>query len=168
MSMDKILVVLALALLAGCEGGREVAAPATAGSDAAMAEETEAVSANTPDVIGTTWQWMSSVTQDGRVLVEGPERYTLLLQADGRAVVRFDCNRGGGSYELEGDSIGFGPLMSTRMACEEGSRDAEFMRELDQVTNWSLENGELFLSMPDDGGTMRFAPVPSPEGSDEQ
>jgi heat shock protein HslJ len=168
MSMDKILVVLALALLAGCEGGREVAAPVTAEGDAGMAEEIEAVSANTPDVVGTTWQWMSSVTQDGRVLVEGPERYTLLLQADGRAVVRFDCNRGGGSYELEGDRIGFGPLMSTRMACAEGSRDGEFMRELDQVTSWSLENGELFLSMPDDGGTMRFAPVPSPEGSDEQ
>jgi len=107
-------------------------------------------------VLANTWQWVSTITPVEKITVTNPERYTIQLAADGRAQVRFDCNRGGGNYEISEGKLSFGPLISTRMACPEDSLDAPFMRDLQRVSSFFIEGGELYLELPADSGTMRF------------
>ena len=111
-------------------------------------------------VLNRTWQWESTITQTEKIVVPDPERYTILLEADGKAIVRFDCNRGGGQFQISPGKLTFGPLMSTRMACPPDSLDIPFMRDLQRVAAFFVENGNLYLELPLDSGTMRFVPAP--------
>ena len=107
-------------------------------------------------VIGNTWQWVSTVTPVEKISVPAPEGYTILLMTDGRVQAQFDCNRGGGSYTIAEGKLSFGPMMSTRMACPPDSLDAPFMRDLQRVTSFFVEDGTLYLELPYDSGTMQF------------
>jgi len=111
-------------------------------------------------VVNKTWQWQATVTPVEKITVEQPERYTILLSNEGRAQVRFDCNRGGGDCQLSQGKLSFGPLMSTRMACPPDTQDAPFMRDLQRVQSFFVENGSLYLELPFDSGTMEFRPAP--------
>lgn len=115
-----------------------------------------ATSGDGENIVGVRWMWVSTLTPVERIEVTEPENYTLRLLLDGRAEVRFDCNRGGGNYTIEGNALSLGPLASTRKACPDGSQDALFQRHLENVSSWFLMDGDLFLEMPMDSGTMRF------------
>ena len=84
----------------------------------------------------------------------------MLLMADGKAQVRFDCNRGGGSYHISEGQLSFGPMMSTRMACPPDSLDVPFMRDLQRVASFFVQEGALYLELPNDSGTMQFRQAP--------
>lgn len=112
------------------------------------------------DVLGRTWQWESTVTPVETISAGAPERYTILLAEEGSAQFQFDCNRGGGDYQISEGRLSFGPMMSTQMACPEDSQDILFMRDLARVESFFLEGGSLFLEIPYDSGTMRFSPAP--------
>ncbi|WP_281492205.1 META domain-containing protein [Desulfosarcina cetonica] len=118
--------------------------------------------ADPQSVVGKTWQWESTITPVEKISVPEPERYTLLLMADGKARVRFDCNRGGGDYKIAAGQLTFGPLISTRMACPQDSLDAPFMRDLQRAASFFVQDGRLFLELPYDSGTMRFRSSPGP------
>lgn len=107
-------------------------------------------------VLGKVWQWESMVTPQETIDVANPERYVLEFMADRKARMRFDCNRGGGSYQMRNGQLTFGPLVSTRMGCPPGSLGDRFGQELGRVTSFYLENGKLYLKLPDNGGTLRF------------
>jgi len=122
---------------------------------------TQASRSNDPrTVLAKTWQWESTVTPAEKITVPDPERYTFQLMADGKVKAKFDCNNGGGSYEISEGTLSFGPLISTRMACPEGSLDAAFMRDLQRVASFFMEDGALLLELPYDSGTMRFRATP--------
>jgi heat shock protein HslJ len=122
-----------------------------------MTELTASARSNDPiAVIGKRWQWVGTQTPVERIEVIAPERYTLLLGDDGRARMQFDCNSGGGDYRIGTGSLEFGPLMSTRMACPENSQDHVFVRQLEAVRIFFVENGYLYLDLFADSGTMRF------------
>jgi len=110
--------------------------------------------------LNKTWQWEGTVTPVEKITVAEPERYTILFAEDGSLKARFDCNRGGGSYRVEAGRLSFGPMMSTRMACPEDTRDALFMRDLERVSTFFVEDGRLYLELPYDSGTMKFRPAP--------
>jgi len=109
-------------------------------------------------IVGVTWEWVATVTPVERIDVADPSRYTLLLEPDGRAQVLFDCNQGGGDYELSPGRLSFGPLVSTMMACPPDTQDAEFTRDLQRVSSYFVRAGELYLELPYDSGTMHFRP----------
>ena len=111
-------------------------------------------------ILDKTWQWESTTTPVEKIAVPNPERYTVLFKADGKAQIRFDCNRGGGNYQISEGKISFGPLMSTRMACPPGTLDAAFMKDLQRVSSFFVLNGTLYLELPYDSGTMKFRPAP--------
>jgi len=111
-------------------------------------------------VLNKTWQWESTVTPVETITVSSPEQYTLLLAEDGTLKAKFDCNNGGGNYEISEGTLSFGPMMSTRMACPEGSLDVAFMRDLERVSSFFLEGGNLYLELPYDSGTMKFRAAP--------
>ena len=137
-----------------------IAGFALAGCATGISDDQKALSSNPQMVIGKTWQWVSSTTPVEKITVAAPERYTILLQTDGRAQVRFDCNRGGGKYKIAEGQLSFGPLVSTRMACPPDTQDGTFMRDLQRVTSFFIEDGVLFLELPYDSGTMQFRREP--------
>ena len=109
-------------------------------------------------IINKTWQWESTITPVENITVPAPDHYTILLQNDGRAQIRFDCNRGGGEYKISEGKLSFGPLLSTRMACPPDSLDTPFMRDLQRVISFFVDNGTLYLELPYDSGTMKLRP----------
>lgn len=65
------------------------------------------------------------------------------------------CNRYNGTVELSGDSLHFGPLMSTKMACDQMELEQQFMRHLtDQSLGCQVKDGTLILSS--EQGELRF------------
>ena len=139
-----ILIFIASIFLCGC-----------AGKPASM-ENTHRTDPRV--IIEKTWQWESTTNPVEKIVVAAPERYTVWLGADGRAQMRFDCNRGGGGYEISPGRLSFGPLMSTRMACPPDSQDNIFMRDLQRVASFFLQDDRLYLELPYDSGTMKFRP----------
>ncbi len=107
-------------------------------------------------VLGKLWQWETTTTPLEKIEVTAPENYTLLLEPDGRARLRIDCNTGSGSFEIDAGKLTFGPIMSTRMACPPGSLDGVFTRDLPRVVSFFLNDGRLYLELPYDSGTMQF------------
>ena len=111
-------------------------------------------------ILGQTWQWESTITPVEEVNVPDPERYTILLTADGVLQALFDCNTGMGDYEASEGKLSFGPLTSTRMACPPDTLDGPLMRDLQRVSSFFVEDGHLYLELPMDSGTMKFRPAP--------
>ena len=110
--------------------------------------------------LNKTWQWVSTITPVEKITVPAPERYTIRLSDNGRLQAQFDCNRGGGDYKISEGKLSFGPLISTRMACPPDSLDNKFMKDLQRVSSFFLHDGNLFLELPMDSGTMKFRTVP--------
>jgi heat shock protein HslJ len=141
MARIPVLALLSL-LIAGCAtGGRPE--PAARSNDPRL-------------VVNRTWEWVATVTPVEKTTVPNPERYTIRLAGDGKVQARFDCNGGGGTYQISEGKLSFGPLLSTRMACPPGSMDGPFMRDLQRVASFFLQDGELYLELPFDSGSMRF------------
>ncbi len=111
-------------------------------------------------MIGKTWQWQETVTPVEKITVLQPERYTLRLTEKRRAELKFDCNRGGGSYQIAEGKLSFGPMMATRMACPEDSMDAIYMKYLQNVNSYFIEGDSLYLELPAGNGTLRFRQQP--------
>jgi heat shock protein HslJ len=138
-----VLFAVALVALAGC---------------GAVPQSADGARLHTPDaVIGPVWHWEVTVTPVEQVGVASADRYTLELQPGGVALVRADCNRGRGRYEIGPGRVKVGPIATTRMACSPGSLDSRYLQDLQRATTFFVEGGRLFLELPVDSGTMRFA-----------
>jgi heat shock protein HslJ len=145
--MIRLLVLIVCILLTtGCAVGAR-SGPAKGDTDPAA-------------LVDRTWQWVATTTAGENVIPPAPERYTIRLTAEGRLQARFDCNSGGGTYQASAGRLSFGLMMSTRMACPPDSLDIPFMRGLGQVDSFYIEDGQLYLGLKADGGSMRFRPAP--------
>ena len=108
------------------------------------------------EIVGPVWQWQRTELPGGTsVIAAAPERYTLAFQAGGRVLLRADCNRGSGGYEVNDNAMKLGAVALTRMGCPPDSQDGEFLRQLERVARYAVAGGELALTLSD-GGTMRF------------
>lgn len=144
--MIKVLLLVLAALVAGCT---------------AAARSTPVARDKDPGaVMGKTWQWESTVAPADKVAPRNPEQYTISFGQNGRLQARFDCNSGGGGYKIAAGKLSFGQLMSTRMACAPDSQEGPFMRALGLVESFFVEDGQLFLGLKGNSGTMRFRPAP--------
>jgi heat shock protein HslJ len=102
------------------------------------------------------WRWQRTQLADGRTVVAAaPDRYTLKFEGGGRVLVRADCNRGSGAYEVNGNAMKLSAAVLTRMGCPAGTQDTDFVQPLARVASYAVDNGELVLTLAD-GGTMRF------------
>jgi heat shock protein HslJ len=137
-------VALGAALLLGCAAGLETGKPARGRAPGAATDR--------------IWQWAGTATPTESLESPAPERYTLELAANGRLLVQADCNRGTGSFRIGEGTIAFGPIATTRMACPPGSLDARYLADLQRAAAFFVQDGSLHLVLPEDAGTMRFAP----------
>jgi len=154
-------LVLLLPLLAAC------AAPANEGSlnrVPAFAPGSTApppmIAPDSNDLVGAVWLWQG--TQQGgapAVAPQGADRYTLAFQGGGRVNLRADCNRGTGPYEINGATMKMGPFALTKMMCAEGSRDREFLLDLERAATFGVARGQLAVTLAN-GNVMRFNRLP--------
>lgn len=111
------------------------------------------------ELAGTSWQWIQTIYEgDMVVLANDPSRYTLTFNADGTVGVQLDCNSGGSSYTVDGSSLTFGPIVSTKMACADSSQANVFAEDLAAVNSYVIADGNLHLTTSTDG-VMEFAPL---------
>ena len=166
--MKKNLVftlLLVAMLLAACSGGGKktpvepTKVPPTAQPAEPTAIPAETVSEDIDMLTGTTWMWIGFTDPTQQYNVETPENYTLTFQDDGTLNLKADCNNAMGSYTVEGQSITMevGPM--TMAACPEGSRSDDFVKYLGSAAIYFFKDGNLFIDLMADGGTMAFAPA---------
>ena len=117
------------------------------------------------ELTNTSWQLVSFQSMDdsqGTTLVEVPEKYTLTFSADGKVVLRLDCNRGTGSWQSTASADGnsgtlkFGPIASTRAFCPPPSMGDKLARDLGYVRSYLLKEGRLYLSLMADAGIYEW------------
>ena len=112
----------------------------------------------TATIVGIVWKWQrTAYNNDTRAEPPDPSRYTILLVPDGRLSVHLDCNAGGGRYTLDGSSLTLEVTHTTMAACPPGTLDQRFMKDLAAARIAFLRDGDLYLDLMYDSGTMKFA-----------
>lgn len=119
------------------------------------------------DYNGTTYRGCGNVINDRYRLhdfwtlhsLEGSEisqsdslRKVPALQFDlknGKVFGNNGCNQLNGGVEVEGESLTFGQMVSTKMACQ-GNMESRFMDALQQVNRYTVRQGELMLLSEND------------------
>jgi para-nitrobenzyl esterase len=115
-----------------------------------------------PDALGgTSWQLVRFQGGDGTVLTPDEKaKYTVAFAADGNVSVRFDCNRGRGTWASPGpNQLRFGPMALTRAMCPPGSLHDHIVKQWPFVRSYTMQDGHLFLSLMADGGIYEFEPI---------
>lgn len=108
---------------------------------------------------GPTWVWQQTQMGDGTVTT--PKKlgeYTITFDSTkGRVIGETDCNGFGGTYTSgAGNTLAFGPFMSTLMYCE-GSQEAEFTDLVMNSYRYIFsESGDLVLILKDEAGAVIF------------
>ncbi|MBC7485642.1 MAG: META domain-containing protein [Cytophagaceae bacterium] len=59
------------------------------------------------------------------------------------------CNKFNGKYVTDGADIKIGPIMSTKMACEDDAIENQFARVLEQAASYSTDDKYLYLKNDD-------------------
>jgi heat shock protein HslJ len=110
-----------------------------------------------PGIVGGTWDWEQFQGGDGRsIVVAKPEQYTVQFLADGKVSVRADCNRGSGSYEIDGHGLSISVMAMTMAACPPESLSDQYVRNLNDAASYALHDGRLQLNLSENSGTMTF------------
>ncbi|HEY1471498.1 MAG TPA: META domain-containing protein [Candidatus Acidoferrum sp.] len=100
---------------------------------------------------------MESTSFPARIQVR-PERQLAFPEA-GRAAGNASCNRFTGSAEISGDSIKFGMLASTRMACADSavsSQETEYLKALGAAKRFELKDSTLLIYAEGYDKPLRF------------
>ena len=110
---------------------------------------------------GQVWSLVQIQSMDDTLYTPARDgQFTLQFLADGRLLVRADCNRGSGRWQLEPPSgLRLGPIAVTKMSCGEASIDARFLGDLGYVRGFLLRDGALYLTTLADGSILQFRPL---------
>jgi heat shock protein HslJ len=92
-----------------------------------------------------------------QITVSDPTRYTILFNTDGTAAIQADCNQVTAGYTTSGSSISITLGAATLAACPEGSQDQQFTTSLASAAIYFFLEGDLYIDLFADAGTMRFA-----------
>jgi len=93
-------------------------------------------SAQAPDMAGTSWKLVSyGPNNDQTPALEGVQT-RLSFDPEGQVSGTFGCNSFGGDYSQDGDTLTFGPLMATLMACDEA-------RNMQEMAGFAALQGEV-------------------------
>lgn len=117
------------------------------------------VDGSNPDYVGS-WQWIRFDGMDDQVIkVKEPGKYVLNLSSDGSANGVVDLNRFTGKYSVNGASMKFGNMATTKVAVPAGSLHDKFLQGLRDASSYVLRDGQLNIALKIDGGIMVFRRV---------
>ena len=112
----------------------------------------------------TLWNLVSFGETGAETPVVSGSTVTLLLAA-GQAAGTGSCNGYAGSYQIEGNSISFGALTSTKMACadsEATEQEGRYFQALESASEYEVNGDQLRITYDDGKGVMVFEAVLSP------
>jgi porin len=95
---------------------------------------------------------------DQLITVDSSENYTIEFLADGQLNIQADCNRARGTYMVENSSISMTIGATTRAMCPPESISDKYLKELQSVTIFFFQDGNLYIDLRADTGTMKFIP----------
>jgi heat shock protein HslJ len=125
--------------------------------DNRLAPVSEAAQVGQTPITGTVWQWVQTqYSNDKRVVPAKPANYTLRFLEGGQIKVKADCNQKGGTYRVDGKRLSIAITHSTTAACEPDSLEDEFVRNLAACAIYFFRNGDLYIDLQYDTGTMKF------------
>jgi heat shock protein HslJ len=149
-----IVLVLAALVLAAC--GSPAATPAPTPEPPTAAPPTAAppaagdpaASDSADELAGTSWL-LSEIAGAPPVSSDNPAE--LEFNAEGGIAGSTGCNRFFGSYTVSGDTLSFGQLGSTMMACpdEVMQQETSFLQLMGVVASYSIVDDTLTLSTAD-------------------
>ena len=149
-ALSLVFIAAVVATVAACSGG--AATPAPSASAAAS------VSAGALELDGTSWLLTDYISPDGAAFTVPAAVTPLLAFEGGNLTGNAGCNTFSSTYTVTGDVIEIGPIMSTKMACEEpmASVEAAYLAALESIDKVAiLDDGKLQLW--DDGGKTTLA-----------
>jgi heat shock protein HslJ len=120
-------------------------------------------------ITGIQWQWaqLTETEPAAQSVVPDPENYVLVLQADGTANIKADCNQVQWTYTLEDTSLTFNTVGPSTLAyCGDESLDQKYLEMLGKGGAVSVEEGRLVLKLSENAGQMVFdnaGPAAAPE-----
>lgn len=117
------------------------------------------VQAQDPMLTDTVWALQQIQYNNDTMLVpDNPENYTIQFLENGNVSIQADCNAITGTYDPESNEfITLGA--STLAACPPDSIDDEYRMGLENAALYFFEDGNLYMDLFADAGTMMFAPV---------
>jgi heat shock protein HslJ len=92
----------------------------------------------------------------------GEKKPFLMLDATRKVITGYaGCNNFSGDYKIDGASVKFGLLASTRMFCTEPQMSMEtgLFKALEETRGWKIKDGSLLL-LDDNGVLARFMIAP--------
>ena len=111
-------------------------------------------------LVGTEWL----LADLGDTAVIANSKASLAFPEAGRAAGNGSCNRFTGSVAITGDTLKFGPLASTRMACMDGSVSAQedaYLKALGAANRYEVSNGDLLIYPTGYDKPLRFTRAPA-------
>jgi len=109
------------------------------------------------EIAGPVWQWTGTLYNDGKKIAPSASKnYTIQLLEEGKLHLKADCNLKGGTYSIQESRLSIEITHSTRAACPEGSLEDQFVRDLTAGVSYFLKDGDLYIDLKFDSGTMKF------------
>ncbi len=166
MTRSLSLLILALAL-AGCTQARSPVGASAAGTQSPPERSKPMNNA----LGGHHWRLQDATDAQGRridALLVRPELPVQFDIADGRIRISNACNGISGDVSIDGDTLRFGPMVSTKMACADPA-----VMALDSEVSARLQGNATFQLLETDppqlvwaaanGDSLRFVGVPTSE-----
>jgi len=103
------------------------------------------------------WTWSKTIyNNDTEIVPNQTDAFTLTFKEDGSVSATTDCNSMSGAYEILDKYITIGPIMMTRMFCE-NSQEQEFAKILAETQSFFFTSkGELIFELKFDTGSVIF------------
>jgi heat shock protein HslJ len=147
MRVSATLLGLATLVQLGCAKAPEATTDSTM-SPATPSVAAAADSAASSPIADREWQLVSLGEMASAPTGGGGNPATLRLDAAATRAAGFaGCNRYSGPYTLTADSLSFGALVSTKMACQDGDAlERTYLAMLAAVRTWQATDSTLTLS----------------------
>ena len=119
--------------------------------------------AETPALTKT--RWVATTINNGKGGAESVvagSTVTAIFAEDGTVAGSGGCNTYSGAYTVDGTTLDFGPLASTKMACaDEGvsQQEANYFAALDKVTTFAFSGDRLELRAADGALQVEYQPT---------
>ena len=136
----------------------------------ARAQTSRDLSTDQRVLAGTEWRLVSLGPSGAETDVVPGTTVTLKFGEDGRASGSTGCNSYGGTYEVRGDRITFGRLVSTRRACLDqnaNQQEQRFIAALEAANRFRLSSDRLTIFSDRGRNVLNFAGTSTSEPPDD-
>jgi heat shock protein HslJ len=107
-------------------------------------------STNSASITGN-WELLSYGSPSSQTTAVPDVATSIEFSSDGKLTGNVGCNGFGGDYKMDGDTITFGPIVSTMMACENPIAEQEFavLKTFTETASYTLNADTLTVTSAD-------------------